>query len=490
MKVRRFFCENPACARKTFAEPFSEVAPAYARRTLRQEQTLCEIAFALGGRAGARLARFLALPVSFWTLLRLLRRTLPPSFTTPQILGVDDFAWRKGDHYGTILVDLQTHRPIDLLPDRESETFAQWLREHLGVEVVSRDRASGYAEGAKKGAPDAIQIADRYHLVANLRDTLQRLLDRERHCLPTLQKGTSSTLPETTEVHSSRKQEVHQEKVPREAGEQTPLTRTEMLRQVRRGKRYERYQAVVDLQQQGLGERAIAREAGLSRNTVHRYLEAGTFLESGPRKQRQSQLDPYVPYLRERWDAGCQNAAQLFREIQGRGYHASSPTTLRALISTWRASSPTVAHRTRGSKRASPLPAQRRLSARQASFLFVKRPETLSSAQRHSLEQIRQASDALKYAYELSQQFVSMVRQRQGEKLDAWLHQTKEHGSGELISFASGIRRDYAAVHAGLSRQESNGQVEGQITRLKYLKRQMYGRAKFDLLRLRVLHAA
>lgn len=396
LKVRRFFCDNPICARQTFAEQFPEVACAYARRTLRQGKTLQEIAFALGGRAGARLARFLGLPVSFWTLLRLLRGTLPPHFPTPHVLGVDDFAWRKGDHYGTILVDLQTHQPIDLLPDREAETFAIWLREHPGVEVVSRDRASGYAEGAKKGAPDAIQVADRYHLVANLRDVLQRLLDRERQCLPALQKSESATPPEPTKGRSTKKQEVQQKKAHREAGERVPLTRTETLRQARRGKRYERYQAVVELHRQGLGERAIARETGLSRNTVHRYLQAGTFPESGPRKKRRGQLDPYLPYLRERWDAGCQNAAQLFREIQSRGYHASSPTTLRALISDWRMSSPATVRRTRGPKRTSPPPVQRRLSSRQASFLFVKQPEALSSTHQSYLEQICHASEEMR----------------------------------------------------------------------------------------------
>ncbi|WP_444542388.1 ISL3 family transposase [Dictyobacter formicarum] len=490
LKVRRFFCENPTCIRKTFAEQFPEIAPAYARRTLRQSKTLGEIAFALGGRAGARLACFLSLPVSFWTLLRLLRRTPMAPIRAPRMLGTDDFAWRKGDHYGTILVDLQAHRPIDLLPDREAGTFERWLREHPGVEVVSRDRASSYAEGAKKGAPDAIQIADRYHLVANLRDTVQRLLDRKRQCLPPLQEGKSTALPAMTDEKPLMEPQVQQKEKDGKEGERVSLTRAEALRQMRRGKRYERYQAVAELHQQGLGERAIARTTGLSRNTVHRYLEAGSFPESGPRKKRRSKLDPYLPYLRERWDAGCQNAAQLFREIQTRGYRASSPTTLRALISDWRTSSPTPVRRTRGPKRTSSPPAQRHLSSRQASFLFIKQPETLSPTHRSYLEQMYQASEEMKQAYELSQQFVSMVRLRQGTHLDVWLQRTKEYGPRELISFASGIRRDYAAVQAGLSMVESNGQVEGQVTRLKYLKRQMYGRAKFDLLRLRVLHAA
>jgi transposase len=489
LKVRRFFCKNPVCARQTFAEQFPDLALAYARRTLRQGKTLSEIAFALGGRAGARLARFLGLPVSFWTLLRLLRGTLPPRFDTPRVLGTDDFAWRKGDHYGTILVDLQAHRPIELLPDREAESFAAWLREHPGVEVVSRDRASAYAEGAKQGAPDAIQVADRYHLVANLRDALQRLLDRERQCLPTLQESQIAALPEPTDRMPSREQEGPQEEAPREAGERGSLTRAQALRQMRRGKRYERYQAVVELHQQGLGGRAIARQTGLSRNTVRRYLEVGNFPEQRVRTKRRSLLDPYLPYLRERWGAGCQNAAQLSRELQDRGYQGS-PTTLRALISDWRASSPSSARRTSGPKRTTPAPSRRRLSSRQASFLFVKQPESLAPTQQRYLEQICQASNELKRVYDLTQQFVSMVRQRQAEQLDAWLSHVKEQGHHELIGFASGIKRDYAAVRAGLSRVESNGQVEGQITRLKYLKRQMYGRAKFDLLRLRVLHAA
>lgn len=305
LKVRRFFCANPACSRKTFAEQVPEVAPAYARRTLRQKTTLCEIAFALGGRPGARLAHFLGLPVRFWTLLRLLRQVPPPPVQTPSILGVDDFAWRKGDRYGTILVDLQAHHPIDLLPDREASTFTAWLRSHPGVEVVSRDRAGAYADGAKQGAPDAVQVADRYHLVANLRETLQRLLDRKRSCLPFLEENRSAVPSELTPDMEPREHEGERKDIKRDAEEKVPLTRAELTRQVRRSKRLEHYQAVVNLHQQGMGVRAITRQVGISRNTVRRYLQTETFPEQGLRRKRPSRLDPYLPYLRERWEEGC-----------------------------------------------------------------------------------------------------------------------------------------------------------------------------------------
>jgi transposase len=287
LRVRRVFCANRPCSRQTFAEPFPSVAPASARRTSRQMETLCEMAFARGGRAGARVARFLSLPVSFLTVRRVLRRTRSAGFDTPEVLGVDDGAWRRGDHSGTILVDLHTPRPIDLVPDREAETVAQWRREHPGVKGVSRDRASGSAQGAKKGAPDAIHVADRSPLVANRRDTVQRVVDRERPCVPALQKGERTAAPEPPGERSVRKQEVQKEEA-RPERERMPRTRTETRRQVRRGRRDERSQAVVELHQQGLGERAIAPETGLSRHTVHRDVDGGTFPDAGPRKTRRS----------------------------------------------------------------------------------------------------------------------------------------------------------------------------------------------------------
>jgi len=484
IEVRRFRCVEPTCRRATFAEQFPGLAATYARRTNRQAEALCEVAFALGGRAGVPLAKKLSLPTSRHTLLRLLRRTPAPAATTPRQVGIDDFAWKKGDHYGTILVDLARHRPIDLLADRSAESVTAWLLAHPGVELISRDRAGSYADAARRGAPKAVQVADRYHLVANLRDALQKLLDRKRACLPTLEETISVEETPPTAVPAPLAASTSQ----LEDGEEFSTTQAEALRQMRRGKRYERYQAVLDLHQQGLGARTIARQVGISRNTVRSYLKAEAFPEQGLRSKRPSLLDPYVPYLRERWQAGCQNAAQLMREITSRGYQGSH-TMVRALLSDWRASSPTAVRPTRGNKRKAPAPVTRRLSSRQASFLLIKRPDALTQTQHQHLEQLCQASDDLKQAYELTQEFVSMIRTHQADPFDGWLERVKAHAPRELKSFAVGLRRDYAAVRAGLSRPESNGQVEGQITRLKLLKRQMYGRAEFDVLSLRVLHA-
>jgi len=485
IEVRRFRCLEPICARTTFAEPFPGLAAAYARRTSRQAEALREVALVLGGRAGASHAKKLSLPTSRHTLLRLLRRSPTPATNTPRQVGIDDFAWKKGDHYGTILVDLERHRPIDLLADRSAESVTAWLLTHPGVELISRDRAGAYADAARRGAPKAVQVADRYHLVANLRDALQKLLDRKRTFLPILEETTSVA----DLLAALTSQQAERAMAQTELGQESSITPAEAIRQLRRSKRYERYQAVVALHQQGLGARTIARQVGISRNTVRSYLAAETFPEQGLRSKRRSLLDPYLPYLRERWQAGCQNAAQLQQEIEARGYRGSH-SIVRTLLSDWRARAPQAARRITGPKRKAPAPTTRRLSSRAASFLLVKQPGALTETQRNHLEQITQTSDELSLAYQLTQEFMTMIRQQQAEPFDGWLTRVKALAPRELKSFAGGLRRDYQAVRAGLSRPQSNAQVEGQITRLKLLKRQMYGKAHFDLLKVRVLPAA
>jgi hypothetical protein len=183
VSVRTVFCDNATCLRRIFRERLAGIAAGSARRTTRQQESLTAIAFALGGEAGARLAGKLGLPISPDTLLRLVRRWPEAAVPPPTLLGVDDWAIHKGLTYGTILVDLARHRPVDLLPDRSSGSLATWLRAHPGVAVITRDRAGVYAEGARDGAPDATEVADRWHLVDNLADALEAFLRGKGTCL-------------------------------------------------------------------------------------------------------------------------------------------------------------------------------------------------------------------------------------------------------------------------------------------------------------------
>ena len=501
LEVRRFRCATHGCPRTTFAERFPTLTHAYARRTLRQAEALVEIAFAQGGKAGAQLAKRLAMPTSRDTLLRLIRSTDVPPRKTPQVLGLDDFAWKKGDRYGTLLVDLQAHCPVEVLPDREADTVVRWLRAHRGVKIISRDRAGGYAEAATRGAPRARQVADRYHVLVNLRDALKSTLARKPGSLPEVaaEKGepraasqrtmaAPQASPTPAETAPENEQAgVLQDQV--EASGVRPLTMTEQRRQISRANRLARYEQIIALHREGLSQRAIARHLRVSRKVVHRSVRAGIFPERVPVGTRQSKLDPYLPYLRRRWEEGCHNGSQLARELAAQGFRGSA-SLVRRLTGDWRARLPGPAGRVRGKKRQAAPPAKRRLSPRHASWLFVTDQQQLTADQRALIERICHTTADLQDLYQLGQDFVQMVKQRQARRLDGWLARASQSSSVELRGFAAGIKRDYAAVKAALSLPWSQGQVEGQITRLKLLKRQMYGRAHFALLRSRVLRRA
>ncbi len=494
-------CVWPMSVSRRRQERFPTLTSTYARRTLRQTEALVEVAFAVGGKAGAQLAKRLAMPTSRDTLLRLIRSTTVPTRQTPQVLGLDDFAWKKGDRYGTLLVDLQAHCPVEVLPDREAETVVRWLRAHRGVKIVSRDRAGAYAEAVTRAAPRARQVADRYHLLVNLRDALKGTLARTSGSLPEVatkrdeprapsqraiaKLQASPALEETAPEHTPAGERQDQ----REAEGARWLTRTEQRRQISRANRLARYEQIIALQQAGLSQRAIARHLHLSRKVVQRSVRAGTFPERTPTGRRPSKLDPFLPYLRQRWEEGCHNGSQLARELKTQGFRGSA-SLVRKLTGDWRARVPGPAERARGKQRQAAPPVKRRLTPRQASWLFVTDQQQLRADQRALLERICHTHAELQDLYQLGQDFVQMVKQRQGRRLDPWLARASQSSSVELRGFASGIKRDYAAVKAALSLPWSQGQVEGHITRLKCLKRQMYGRAHFDLLRSRVLRRA
>jgi transposase len=507
LHVRRFFCPRPTCARVTFSEPLPTVVAPFARRTVRLSAEQRQLGLDVGGEAGARTAHRQGMPISPDTLLRLVRRDPATTGSTPRHLGVDDFALRKGQVYGTILVDLDQHQPIDLLPERTAAILEQWLKDHPGVEVISRDRATDYADGATRGAPDAVQVADRFHLLQNVREMLQRLLERHQAALQAATKADTApadavlaagdaasavTAPPTnhaTEANAS----------PTTITVPAPhLTKAAQQRQERRDRRLASYTSVRALREKGLSIRAIAEQLHLSRKTVRRFALADQFPERATRRPAPSKLDPFIPYLEQQLVLGQDNAMQLWREVRDHhGYRGS-----RALLSRWvarhrhlrpaaDAAPPRVRRRGRPAAPAvatAPV-SQRRCSARQAAWLLVRHPDELEEADRDIVTRLCEHSTTIGIAYHLAQDFMVMVRERQAAVFDSWLDRAATSGIPEIVSFVSGLQRDQAAVRAALDLPWSNGQVEGQINRLKLIKRSMYGRANFDLLRQRVLAA-
>ncbi len=302
LRARRFVCRVRWCRRRIFCERLPALVAPWARRTTRQRLELERTGFALGGAPGARHATAAGLPVSRRTLLRLVRAAPTPEAGRVRVLGVDDWSQRRGHTYGTILVNLETHRVIDLLPDRTAQTLAAWLRAHPEVEIVSRDRGGAYADGARQGAPQARQVADRFHLLRNVTDSLERFLARQhasvRHAAQAVAEevGRPPTPPAPTEASP-----------PAASVRPRRLTRHEQAHQESRARRLSRYEEVRALHGQGHGLRAIARHLDLSPTTVRRYVHADEFPECQPRRRRSVLLEPFVAYLRERWEAGCQN---------------------------------------------------------------------------------------------------------------------------------------------------------------------------------------
>jgi transposase len=394
---------------------------------------------------------------------------------------------------GTILVDLSTNRPLELLPDASAVTLATWLQAHPGVEVIARDRAGTFAEGATQGAPDAIQVADRFHLMQNLRTAIEEIL---KQMVDVRQVAAEVLAEQATQLQLS----AAAAKSGDDASANTPLPLPDLQRvrdpyrkrmqEQRRAQRLARYEQVLALHQAGALQQEIAERMQITRATVSRYLKATGFPERAPYPRLESKLDPYTAYLRERCAAGETNGRQLWQELQTQGFDGSRMSVMR-----WAARQqlllppPSTSRRgrneqTRGQNREQVLAP---LRTRRVAWWLLRRPDALSTGHQVVLARMEQANPSFGQLYRLTVQFTEMLRKRQVNQLRPWLDAAQTSELKELKTLAEGMERDYAAVEAALRLPYSTGPVEGNINRLKLIKRSGYGRAGFDLLRLRVL---
>ena len=461
LEVRRFFCGNPECELRTFAEQVPAVTQRHQHRTPLQRSLLEAVALALAGRAGARLAGALGIAISRTTLIRLIRALPDPGIGQVTALGVDDFAKRRGHSYATILIDMDTHQPIDVLEDRQAGTLAQWLKDHPGVQVICRDRAGAYAEGSREGAPDAIQVADRFHLWQNLCDAAEKTVISCRADLrePNPEPGG----PEPAGCGSG---------VPAETTRPAAQDSGDGRLAIRAR---ERHAAIHDLLAQGRNYTQISEILGLTRHTVRKFARAATAGQviTGP-SPRSSSIDRFAPYLQQRWDQGCTDAAQLFAEIQAKGYSGSKRSARRYL-------QPLRAGLT------TPVLPPPPPTVREVTRWITSHPDHLTDDQTARLSQVKARSTQLSATARHVTTFAEMMTGRHGGHLPAWIAAVDLDDLPHLHSFTRGIRRDQAAVTNGLTLAHSSGAVEGNVCRIKALKRQMFGRANLDLLRKRIL---
>jgi transposase len=444
--ARRFRCVADLCDRRIFTERFEDgVLAPWARRTSRLDYVVHHLGLALGGRPAASFARRLMLPVSNDTLLRVVRRRGCPAFTPPTVIGIDDWAWRRNQRYGTIICDLERRRPISLLPDREPATAQAWLAEQPQITIVARDRGGGYTLAAAKALPQATQVADRWHLMENAShaflDAVRKSMRQVRAAI-----GAGTINPDL-------------------------LTAAERIQYEGYLRREDANAAILKQAETGASIKEVVRLTGHSRGLVRRVLRGQ---RSDVFRVRESSLEHHLPWLDVQWAAGHHNGADLWRRLKVLGFRGSV-----RVVSEW-------ATRRRRAEKAETKSLHRIPSARTIARLMTTGRDTLSKSETVTIAAIEDGVPLLVEAREVVAAFHTMIRKKAHADLDPWLERAR---ASLVASFANGVTRDQAAVSAAVTSPWSNGQTEGQITKLKLVKRQMYGRAKLDLLQARLIGA-
>ncbi len=466
--VKKFFCREATCAQKIFAERLPGFLEPNSRLTTRLRVVVQSIAGAFNAKGGARLGEHLGIHFSRMTYIRsLLAISLSPVDQVKRV-GIDDFCWKRGKAYGTVVVDLATHAIIDLLPDREAATVQKWREEHEEVELVSRDRGSNYADGATQGAPQAQQCADRWHLCANLGEAVERFLVRTHTHLP--------------EAGSQDQEKSASEEAPPPLTSYTATPAQQGRTQARLMRKWKVYQRIHELHAEGMSLRRIGEELSLARGTVRKYFrEPPEPPKPRPRALQKSLLDPYDDYILERLSQGCRNATQIFREIKEKGFKGGISITkayVKFLLTSTKEGKAPQTRRQRAEA----------ISPRELRWLLTHKREKLDQEEQERVDRLLTVSSEVQTVHTLAQRFLEMVRERQGQQLRGWMQEAEKSSIPELKTFVAGIERDYDAVKTGLTRPESQGPVEGAVNKIKTHKRLMYGRAGFKLLRQKMLH--
>jgi len=444
--ARRFRCDAVLCGRQIFTERFPEgvLAPS-ARRTTRLDCIVHHLGLALGGRPAALFARRLMLPVSNDTLLRVVRRRSRPRSDPLKVIGIDDWAWRRNHRYASIICNLERRRIVTLLPDREPATARAWFAAHPTIGIIARDRGGGYGEAAARALPHAVQVADRWHLMEN---ASRAFLDAVRKSMRQIRSAIGATT-----INAKL------------------LTAAERIQYEGYLRREETNTTILALSKNGMAIKQIARQTGYSRKLVRQVIRGE---RNDVFRTRQGSLDVHLPWLDDQWASGCRTGAELWRRLTARGFRGS----LR-VVGEW-------ATRRRRAEKADAENLQRIPSARTIARLMTIGRDTLSKAETVTVAAIEAGVPTLVEAREIIAEFHMMIRRKAAAELTPWIDRAR---ASLVASFASGVSKDEAPVRAAITLPWSNGQTEGQITRLKLVRRQMYGRGNIDLLQARLIGA-
>ena len=467
---------------RIFVERLTELAEVSARQTNRLSRIICCLAFYVGGRTGAKVSERLAIKVSRQTLIRRILKTPPSQISVPRVIGIDDFAFRRGQVYGTLMIDLERRKAIDLIPSREAEDVARWLKQYPQVEVVSRDRSPIYATAINLALPNADQVADRFHIVKNIYEVLEKILHRERK---TIAQVSEEMRRQANRISRENQSPIENErfKQPKVTKSETEIAAGKIKQSAARTRRIEKYEAVKRLRGQGVSISEISRRLRMHRETVRHFLRCDEYPDVKPAFRKISPLVNYQDYLRQRWNEGNGNARELYREITKRGYVGSYHTLVR-FLRVWRSDLPKE-DRLRIRLQTFRIP-----TAREIKWWLLGTKPNINEEKSRFLQLLHQRQPEIGEAVRVIKEFQKILKEGSENDYENWREQVKQTaGNQELKNFAFRLDKDDRAIRAAITSDWSNGQTEGQVNRLKLIKRQMYGRASFGVLKAKVLFA-